>query len=110
MLTRIILKSNVLRKKYNGMFNITSIYSLRQFSNNNEQNSSTSKGKGMSFLKMDINSMKSRVIYGIGGVSLFYLFTKGFYVITYDLLASSPAGLISISITIINFNIITLKR
>ena len=96
MLTRIILKPNLLRRNSLSVCNITP---LRQFSNKTEEN--TTNNKGLSFLKMDINSMKSKVIYGIGGVSLFYLFTKGFYVITYDLLASSPAGLLLLLLLLI---------
>ena len=83
--TRVILKPKV-----NGMFYIQPLHLFRQFSNKTEKNS-TKANKGLSFLKIDTNSIRGKVIYGIGGVSLFYMFTKGFYHVTYDLLVSSPA-------------------
>lgn len=73
----------------------TTCYSIRNFSSSDD---SRKNDKGL-FTKFNeftdyLSSKRSQVIYVAGGVSVFYLFTKGFYNITYDLLASSPASML----------------
>jgi hypothetical protein len=56
---------------------------------------SSDSDKKNGFRLSDITQIsRTKVIYGMAGLSTFYFITKGIYVITYDLLALSPASML----------------
>ena len=91
-ITSSIRKVNLLKSSNSVPIYNVIIASSRSFSSSSDNDSAH---KGMFKMSLsNLSSVRSKVIYGLGGAATFYLFTKGFYNVTYDLLASSPASML----------------